>query len=224
MRVQKPSRRSRLTVENILAESARLFNRRGYHGTSLTDIARAFGVTKAALYYHVKSKEDIVFRCYQRVLDLGMEGLDHAHARAASPEEELTLALRYYIKGLTDQWSGAVVLLGERALSPRQHARILRRRDEYERRIRDIIRKGITAGVFMPYDPQLVGFAILGAVNWILKWYNPGGERSAKEIAEVLSSYLVRGLQTHPSDRTEAGISPSRNQRTQYALNAPGDA
>jgi len=224
MRVQKPSRRSRLTVENILAESARLFNRRGYHGTSLTDIARAFGVTKAALYYHVKSKEDIVFRCYQRVLDLGMEGLDHAHARAASPEEELTLALRYYIKGLTDQWSGAVVLLGERALSPRQHARILRRRDEYERRIRDIIRKGITAGVFMPYDPQLVGFAILGAVNWILKWYKPGGERSAKEIAEVLSSYLVRGLQTHPSDRTEAGISPSRNQRTQYALNAPGDA
>ncbi len=224
MRVQKPSRRSRLTVENILAESARLFNRRGYHGTSLTDIARAFGVTKAALYYHVKSKEDIVFRCYQRVLDLGMEGLDHAHAQAASPEEELTLALRYYIKGLTDQWSGAVVLLGERALSPRQHARILRRRDEYERRIRDIIRKGITAGVFMPYDPQLVGFAILGAVNWILKWYNPGGERSAKEIAEVLSSYLVRGLQTHPSDRTEAGISPSRNQRTQYALNAPGDA
>ena len=204
MRVRKPTGRSPLTVENILVESARLFNRRGYHGTSLADIARAFGVSKAALYYHVRSKEDIVFRCYQRVLDLGVEGLDHAHAQAAAPDEELTLALRYYIEGVTDEWSGAVMLLGERALSPRQHARILRRRDAYERRIRDIIRKGVAAGVFLPYDPKLVGFAILGAVNWILKWYTPGGEWSAKEIAEVLSSYLVRGLQAHPPARADA--------------------
>jgi TetR/AcrR family transcriptional regulator len=224
MGVRKPTGRSRLTVEHILAESAQLFNRRGYHGTSLTDIARACGVSKAALYYHVKSKEDIVFRCYQRVLDLGMEGLDHAHSRAASPDEELTMALRYYIKGLTDQWSGAVALLGERALSPRQHARILRRRDEYERRLRDIIGKGITAGVFMPYDPKLVGFAILGAVNWILKWYDPAGGRSAKEIAEMLSSYLVRGLQIHPPARAESRMPPSRNQNMQHAFDAPADA
>ena len=213
MRTQNPRRRPRLTVENILAESARLFNRRGYHGTSLTDIARAFEVSKAALYYHVKSKEDIVFRCYQRVLDLGMEGLDHAHAKAAAPDEELAMALRHYIEGLTDQWSGAVVLLGERALSPRQHARILRRRDEYERRLRDIITKGIAAGVFLPCDPKLVGFAILGAVNWILKWYNPKGERSAKEIAEALSSYLVRGLQAHPRDRLDSRMPSSGGSR-----------
>jgi TetR/AcrR family transcriptional regulator len=223
MRVQQPSRRSRLTVENILAESARLFNRRGYHGTSLTDIARAFGVSKAALYYHVKSKEDIVFRCYQRVLDLGMEGLDHARAQAAAPDEELTMALRHFIKGLTDQWSGAVVLLGERALSPRQQARILRRRDEYERRLREIISRGITAGVFVPCDPKLVGFAILGTLNWILKWYNPGGERSAKEIAEVLSSYLVRGLQTHPPERPESGMPAPGNPNIERAFSGAAD-
>lgn len=223
MRAQKQSRRSPLTMENILAESARLFNRRGYHGTSLIDIARAFGVSKAALYYHIKSKEDIVFRCYQRVLDLGMEGLDHAHAQAAAPDEELRMALRHYIRGLTDQWSGAVVLLEERALSPRQHARILRRRDEYERRLQDIIRKGITAGVFMPYDPKLVGFAILGVVNWILKWYDPRGERSAKEIAEALSSYLVRGLQTHQLDRPDSGMPSPGGPKMARALNAPAD-
>ncbi|HET8575967.1 MAG TPA: TetR/AcrR family transcriptional regulator [Methylomirabilota bacterium] len=209
MRVQEPRRRPRLTVENILAESARLFNQRGYHGTSLTDIARALGVSKAALYYHVKSKEDIVFRCYQRVLDLGMEGLDHAHARAAAPDEELTMALHHFIRGLTDQWNGAVVLLDATALSPQQHARVVRRRDEYERGLRDIIREGIAAGVFMPYDPKLVGFAILGALNWILRWYDPAGPRSSKEVAEVLSSYLVRGLQAHPADRRDPGAPSS---------------
>ncbi len=206
MRTRTPRWRSRLTLDSILAESARLFNQRGYHGTSLSDIARAFGVSKAALYYHVKSKEDIVFRCYQKVLDLGMEGLDYAHSQAVAPDEELAMALRYYIRGLTDQFSGAVVLLGERALTPRQHLRIVRRRDEYERRLRDIIKKGIAAGVFMDYDPKLVGFAILGAVNWILKWYDPAGERSAKEVAEVLSSYLVRGLQTRLLDRPDSGM------------------
>ena len=206
MRAQKPKRRPRLTVENILAESARLFNLRGYHGTSLNDIARAFGVSKAALYYHVKSKEDIVFRCYQRVMDLGIEGVNQARSLAAAPDEELTVALRHYIEGLTTHWSGAVVLLDARPLTPRLHARIVRQRDEYERRLREIITRGIEAGVFMPYDPKLVGFAILGALNWILKWHNPAGQRSPQEIADVLSSYLVRGLQARPSDRLDPRV------------------
>ena len=224
MPVRKPIRRPRLTVENILAESARLFNLRGYHGTSLADVARTFGVSKAALYYHVKSKEDIVFRCYERLLDVAMEGLDQAHARAEAPDEELTLALRYCIERLIGQWSGAVVLVGEGVLGPRQHARILRRRDDYEQRLRDIVRKGVTAGVFVPCDPKLVGFAILGAVNWILKWYDPGGERSAKEIAEALSSYLVRGLQAHPPDRPASGMPSWARPTRPYALKAPADA
>ena len=224
MRTPTSTRRPRLTVERILAESARLFNRRGYHGTSLADIARAFRVSKAAIYYHVASKEDIVFRCYQRVMDLGMEGLDHARARSAAPDEELKMALSHYIKGLTDQWSGAMVLFDERVLSPRQHARIVRRRDEYERRLRDIITRGIAAGVFAPCDPKLVGFAILGSVNWILKWHNPAGERSPKEIAEAISSYLVRGLQPGPGEPSGSRASAAPAQAVQETSRAGGDA
>lgn len=184
-----------LTLEKILVESAWLFNRRGYHGTSLADIARTFGVSKAALYHHVRSKEEIVFGCYQRAMDIGMEGLRRALSGTTAPAEQLDIALRHYIEGLTDELSGAVVLVDEGALSPEQRATITERRDAYERELRGIIARGVAAGVFAPCDVKMIGFAILGAVNWISKWYDSAGPLSGKEIADVFVSYLVRGLQ-----------------------------
>lgn len=200
MRRPNSGSRFNLTREKILQESARVFNRRGYHGTTLDDIARALGVTKAALYYYVKSKEELLYQCHQTSLDIGMEGIRQARAAASAPDEQLRIALAYYIEGMTDQLRGTVVLLEEGALSPRQHRRIIERRDEYERMLRKLIEEGIAAGVFVPCDPTLVGFAILGAMNWIPKWYTPTGRCSAKEIAEAFSWHLVRGLQKLPSN------------------------
>jgi TetR/AcrR family transcriptional regulator len=205
MRRQSSGSRFSLTREKILQESARVFNRRGYHGTTLDDIARALGVTKAALYYYVKSKEELLYQCHQASLDIGIEGIRQAIAKASTPDEQLRIALAYYIEGMTDQLTGTVVLLDEGALSPRRHRRIIERRDEYERMLRKLIEEGIAAGVFTACDPKLVGFAILGAMNWIPKWYTPTGERSAKEIAEAFSAYLVRGLQKFPSMEASHG-------------------
>src|SRR3990172_5926544 len=176
MRKRKTAARAgvHLTRERILAVSARVFNRRGYHGTTLDDIARALSVTKAALYYHVKNKEELLFQCHQLALDIGMEGM-------------------------ADQLTGTVVLLEQGALSPRHHRQIVRGRDEYEQALRTLIAGGIAAGVFVPCDPKLVGFAILGAVHWIPKWYNPAGPTPAPEIAEAFAAYLVRGLTKQPS-------------------------
>lgn len=195
----KAGQRTALTRERILLESARVFNRRGYHGTTLDDIARALGVTKAALYYHVKSKEELLFECHEIAHDIGIEGLHRAPLSNTSQDEQLRIALAYYIEGVTDHLKGVVLLLEEGALSPAHHRRILERRDEYERVLRKIIRDGIAAGVFVPCDPKVVGFAIMGAMNSIPKWYSHTGSRSPKDIAETYSSYLVRGLQKHPS-------------------------
>lgn len=197
----REGRRSRfgLTTEKILAKSAQVFNRRGYGGTTLDHIARALGVTKAALYYYVQSKEEILFQCHQRSLDIGMEGIRQALSRSSAPDEQLKIAIAYYIEGMTDQLRGTAVLLDEGALSPPRHRQIIARRDEYERMLRRIMEEGIAAGVFVPCDPKLVGFAILGAMNWIPKWYDPSGKCSAEEIAEAFSSYLVRALQKRPS-------------------------
>lgn len=196
MRNRRPPSRPRapLTREQILAVSAHVFNQRGYRGTTLDDIARALGVTKAALYYHVKSKEQILFLCHQLALDIAMEGFRRAKALPLPPDEQLRIALTHYIEAMADQLKGTVVLLEQGALSPRLHARIVAKRDEYERTLRGVIAEGIEAGAFMPCDPKIVGFALLGAVHWIPKWYSPTGSRSAGEIAAQFADYLVRGL------------------------------
>ncbi len=186
--------RASLSRERILAEAARVFNRLGYHGTTLDDIARALGVTKAALYYYVRSKEELLFQCCRVPIQMGLDGIRRAQAEVSAPDEQLRLALASYIEGMTDQFSGSVVLLEEGALCPEHQREVIAGRDEYERQLRGIIERGIAGGVFVPCDPRLVGFAILGAMNWIPRWYSPEGERSGKEIADAFSSYLVRGL------------------------------
>ena len=216
MRKRKAAQRGgrELTRERILAVSGRVFNQRGYHGTTLDDIARALGVTKAALYYHVKNKEELLFQCHQLALDIGMEGFHRALAQPAPPDEQLRVALAHYIEGMADQLKGTVVLLEQGALTPRHHRRIVRSRDEYEQALRKMIAGGITAGVFVPCDPKLVGFAILGAVHWIPKWYRPAGSSPAREIAEAFAAYLVRGLTKQPSPDLPAPRRAAAAERT----------
>lgn len=193
-----PERRTRtranLSRARILAEAARIFNRLGYHGATLDDVARALGVTKAALYYHVANKEELLFQCCRVPIEIGLEGIRKAVAQAGAPDEQLRLALACYIEGMTDQLRGSVVILEEGTLSPAHYRWVRDGRDEYERELRGIIARGIAAEVFVPCDPRVVGFAILGAMNWIPKWYDPDGSRTGKEIAEAFASYLVRGL------------------------------
>src|SRR3972149_6717153 len=112
-RGQAAAARGSLTRERILAESARIFNRRGYHGTTLDDVARALGVTKAALYYHVRSKEELLFQCHQVLIEIALEGIRRARERASAADEQLRLTLAHYIEGIMDQLRGSVGLLEE---------------------------------------------------------------------------------------------------------------
>jgi TetR/AcrR family transcriptional regulator len=190
--------RPNLTLARILPEAARIFNRLGYHGTALDDVAQALGVTKAALYYHVQSKEELLFQCCKVPVEIGLEGIRRARILARAPDEQLRLALACYIEGMTDQLRGSVVILEEGTLSAAHYREVQAGRDAYERELREIIGRGIAEEVFEPCDPRVIGFAILGAMNWIPKWFRPEGDRSGKEIAEAFSSYLVRGLLRNP--------------------------
>jgi TetR/AcrR family transcriptional regulator len=193
-----------LTRQRILVAGARVFNRRGYHGATLHEIAHTLGVTKPALYYYVKTKEELAYQCHCLSLDIGLEGIKQAVTRATSPDEQLRMALSYYIEGMADQLRANVVLLEEGTLSLRYRREIITRRDEYEGKLRAIISSGGATGVFVPCDVKLVGFAILGAMNWVPKWFSAMGPHSGKHIADVLSTFLVRGLQNEPAASLKA--------------------
>jgi TetR/AcrR family transcriptional regulator len=197
MRAQWAKRRPNLTREKILAVSSRVFNQRGYHGTTLADIASALHISKAALYYHVKSKEELLFASHQAVLDIGLEGIEQAVARTSDPAEQLRITVAYYVEGITERLT-ATIFEG-RALSRSHRKLVVERRDAFEQQLRQIIQRGVEAGVFVACDPKLVGFALLGATNWVSKWFSPGSGYSARQVADAFSAYLVRGLEKHPA-------------------------
>lgn len=177
----------------ILQKAAQCFNRKGYHATTMADIARELGVSKAALYYYVRNKEEILFDCHSAALDVAMEGLRRAEALGGSADVRLRLALQHFIEGMTEGLKGCV-LLTEDMLSPARYRQVVERRDAYEQRLRALVAEGMASGVFARRDPKLVVLTILGAMNWIPRWYRPDGERSPAAIAETFASILVRGL------------------------------
>lgn len=178
----------------IIREAAGCFNRKGYHGTTIEDIAKRLNVSKAALYYYLKNKEELLFECHQIALDVGMEGLRIAQELDGPPDAKLKLALLYYIEGVTAKLQGPVVLLEEGMLTPKHYREVVRRRDIFEQRFRLLVQAGIADGIFAPRDPKMAVFAMLGAANWIYKWYSPKGERTSGEIAEIFVEYLIGGL------------------------------
>ena len=204
-----------LRRESMIAAATHCFSRQGYHGTTMDDIASRLNVSKTALYYYVSNKEELLFQCFLAAMDMGMEGLRLAEQLDEGADVKLRVALEHYIFAITGRMKAGVVLLEERMLSPRLYREVVRRRDEYEHGMRQIVEEGVASGVFAPCIPKVMVFAILGAVNWIPRWYSPGGPLSGEEIATTFASYLVRGLCRVPS----AVVPPPGG-----ALDLPNDA
>lgn len=181
-------------MEAILREAAGCFNRNGYHGTTIEDIANRLNVTKAALYHYVANKEEILYTCHRLALDIGMEALQLAQGSKTKADEKLKIVLRHYIEGVTNTLRGAVVLLEEGNLTPRHYREVVKQRDTFEHGVRMLVRDGIAEGIFGKRDPKIVVFAMLGAANWIFKWYSPEGNLSSEDIAKAFAEYLVDGL------------------------------
>jgi len=185
--------------EVLLREAAASFNRRGYHGTSLTDIARKLGVTKAALYTYVPSKEELLYYCHDAAMDSAMESLHKAQASGGTGLKKLVMTLRHYLSMMLGQEGGYVILLEENAMKPAHVRAIVKRRDQFEHGLREFVVEGIADGSIVPCNPKLAVFTMMGALNWSRKWYRPNGGWSGAQIAAALTEMLERSLSSSPA-------------------------
>lgn len=160
----------------------------------MEEIATELRITKGNVYYYFRNKEEILYTCHQRSLEIGFKALELARESNKPADERLRIVLTVYIRGLTNELMGSVILLEEGSLSKGLRDKIVQQRDLYERGLRQIIQEGIDEGLFLQCDPKVEGFIILGAVNWIPKWYSPDGPLSPDEIAQSFADRLVRGL------------------------------
>jgi TetR/AcrR family transcriptional regulator len=178
----------------ILKSAAAAFRRRGYHGASVDEIASALEMTKGNLYYYFRNKEEILFACHDYSLDTLLALLAEVQDAPLSPDEKLRRLILAFIHIILDELQGTALTLDLQALSPPLLKRVIAKRDRFDRGMREIIQQGIDSGLFAPGDPKMIAFAMMGAVNWITKWFDPAGPMTSEEIGRAFADYLVGGL------------------------------
>ena len=182
----------------ILKSAAAAFRRRGYHGASVDEIASALDMTKGNLYYYFQNKEEILFACHDYSLDELLTLMDQVRAESTRPDDKLRKLILAFVHMMLDELQGTALTLDLQALSPVLMKRVIAKRDRFDHGLREIIQQGMNDGLFRAGDPKMIGFAIMGAVNWITKWFDPEGPMSSEEIGQRFADYLVGGLLNEP--------------------------
>jgi AcrR family transcriptional regulator len=182
------------TRVEILKSAAAAFRRLGYHGATVEQIAAALHMKKGNLYYYFKNKEEILFACHQYSLDRLMELLAEIEQHDATPDTKLRQLIVAFVHTILDELHGTALFLDLEALSPAHLKAVILRRDRFDHAMRQIVQQGIASGLFASTDAKLLSFAILGAVNWIPRWFNPAGPATSQQIADRFADYLIAGL------------------------------
>jgi AcrR family transcriptional regulator len=177
----------------LTREAARLFAQKGYHGTSIGDIAEAMGVQKGSLYAHIASKEDLLYETMREGADAFHAALD-AIPEDAPAVEKIRLALRGHLRVVAEQLDVATVFVQEwRYLEGARHDEIVAERRRYEERIRDLFREGRELSELRSdLDEAAAVLLLLSAANWAYTWLQPG--RDTDEIADRFFALLVDGM------------------------------
>jgi len=178
----------------ILRAAGKQFRVTGFAETGMRDIAAAVDLSPANLYNYFQGKHEILFFCQDVSLDRLLAALEKARRLRASAAEKLRLVILSHLRCVLDEVEGSAAHLLTSALPPRLQRSLVVKRDRYEEGVRQLIVAGTRSGEFVHCDPALAARAVLGALNWSVRWFNPDGAMTAAEIAEGFAEYLIRGL------------------------------
>src|ERR687895_1564836 len=164
-------------------QAARLFAEKGYHGTSIGDLAGAMGVQKGSLYAHIASKQDLLYETMREGAEAFHAALDEI-PDASRATEKIRLALRAHLRVVAEQLDVATVFVREwRYLEGEPREEILGERRRYEDRIRALFREGRELGELRTdLDDATAALLTLSAANWAYTWLQPG--RDTDELAD----------------------------------------
>ena len=183
--------------------AAHLFRERGFDGTSVGDVARALGLTKAGLYHYFESKEALLFEIMMFGLDRVRDAVVVPIRDIRDPEERLRqLIVRH--ASITTQGRGAVAHLGDeiRALPPAARRQLEERMRLYLDLIRDTLLELKDARRLTPVDPTVAAFSLLGMILWLPRWFRQGGRLTQEAVANQIADMALGGLLRPKKTRT----------------------
>jgi AcrR family transcriptional regulator len=181
--------------EAVILTAARAFRERGYHNTSLDDIASELNVTKPTVYHYVENKEQLLFECFRAGLNQIMEGFDEIRGSQGSARERLENVITRYAEAITSDFGWCMVQAENQDLSPAMSRKVKALKSEIDQGMRRLIVTGQLDGSIRKCDAKITAFALAGALNWIAYWYRSGEALTAAEIAKRFIELFDLGLQ-----------------------------
>ena len=188
--------------DQIYAVAEELFSRRGYHATTIREIARELQIEGGSLYSHISGKQDVLYEIVLRASEQFRRAAREVIDAGGSAREQLRSLMRRHLAIVAQSTARAAVYFHEwRHLDPDQRMAIKAHRDEYESYVRQIIRAGIAGGEFAPVDERLAGLQVLSLLNWTYQWYRPDGALTAEELADHFYELAMCGLEPRLSSQ-----------------------
>lgn len=188
------------TGDLILDAAVELFALRGYHATSMRDIARSLSMQPAGIYHWYESKESILAELQMAFLTDLTSSVADAVSPHRRPEDRLAAAVREHVVFHGEHPRAAFVADSEvRALSGANRENIVAKRDTYQGMFIQLIEDGQRAGVFTVSDARIAGYAILLECTGVATWFRPDGAHTLEEVAEIHIELVLGSLGTNRS-------------------------
>jgi AcrR family transcriptional regulator len=187
--------------QEVVDRAAHVFARRGYHATSIDDLIEATGLTRGGLYHYIGSKQELLFRIHEELLEPLLERARAILAEDADPETHLRRLVREWVEHVERHRDHMVVFDQERRTveeEPRW-AEVRRARKDFEDLLASVLERGRREGIFVLADPQLTLLALLGMVNYLPQWYDPTGRLDADAIATGYCDAVLEGIRVRPT-------------------------
>lgn len=192
------AKRDTYTPETLLTVAVRVFNERGYDGTSMEHLSKAAGISKSSIYHHVAGKEELLRRAVSRALD-GLFGiLDEPGATQGSAIERVEYVTRRTVDVLIAELPYVTLLLRVRGNTKTERWAMERRR-EFDHRVTDLLRAAVADGdLRSDVDIRLVTRLLFGMVNSLVEWYRPqpDGGANGERLADTLVRVAFEGMRS----------------------------
>src|ERR1041384_5121571 len=191
---RRPREARALKREAVILAAARAFRQRGYHKTSLDDLAASLKVTKPTLYIYVPNKEAMLFDCFKGGRRQTQGRLESCEPARGPARERLFAFIRGYAAAIVGDFGWCMLRAEDQHLGATMSRRIKLLKAGIDRRMRALIEAGVTDGSIRPCDTRMTAFALAGALNWMGHWYREDATLKPHEIADRFIDVFNRGL------------------------------
>jgi len=196
---ERPTEQARDEKRAVLLKSAvKLFNERGFHATSLDDVATSVGVTKPVIYHYLGNKDHVLFECVRIGLDELREAADQARALPGNGLVRLEAFLCRYGEIIMTEFGRCVVRTGDEALAPRNRTRFRQLKREVDTCLREMLEQATLDGSAVISNVKITALVIAGALNWSARWYQADGPLKPAEMASALVRTILAGVTPPP--------------------------